>query len=108
MIGSMSNDWEELRVDFSYPFSLTERIDSLPIDILSFEHLEKESIGAAWASFLRLLASRPDLSIADDVSLNIFCSGLDMKSAIDLNIATGGLFVHKNLAEGREILYLLL
>ena len=28
-------------------FSLTERIDSLPIGILDFEQLENESIGAA-------------------------------------------------------------
>jgi len=53
-IGNMSGDWEELRDDFCYSFSLTERIDSLPTDILDFEQLE-ESIGAAWARFLCLL-----------------------------------------------------
>jgi hypothetical protein len=42
-IGSMSGYWEELQVDFCYSFSLTKRIDFLPIDILSFEQLEKES-----------------------------------------------------------------
>ena len=47
-IGSISSDWEELRDDFCYSFSLTEHINSLPIDILDFEQLE-ESIGAAWA-----------------------------------------------------------
>ena len=45
-IGSMSCDWEELQVDLCHTFSLSERIDSLQIDILSFEQLEKESIGA--------------------------------------------------------------
>ena len=50
-IGNMTGDWEELRDDFCYSFSLTERIDSLPTDILAFEQLEKESIGAAWARF---------------------------------------------------------
>ena len=45
-IGDMTSDWEELRDDFCYSFSLTERIDSLPIDILDFEQLEKESTGA--------------------------------------------------------------
>ena len=46
MMGNMSGDWEELRDDFCYSFSLTERIDFLPIDSLDFEQLE-ESIGAA-------------------------------------------------------------
>ena len=54
--------------------------------------------------FLCLLASSPDLSMPDDVSLNIFCSGLDMKSALNLDIAAGGLFAQTTLAEGREIL----
>ena len=62
MIGNMSGDWEELRDDFCYSFSLTEHIDSLPIDILDFEQLEKESIDAAWARFSGLLASIPDAS----------------------------------------------
>ena len=46
MMGNMSGDWEELRDDFCYSFSLNEHIDSLPTDILDFEQLE-ESIGAA-------------------------------------------------------------
>ena len=62
MIGNMSGDWEEIRDDFYYSFSLTERIDSLPTDILDFEQLENESIGAALARFSRLLASIPDMS----------------------------------------------
>jgi hypothetical protein len=36
--------------------------------------------------------------------LEIFCLGLDMKSAIDLDVVTGGLFAHKTMMEGREIL----
>ena len=104
MIGSMSGYWEELRDDFRHSFSLTKCINSLPINILDFEQLEKESIGAAWARFLRLLASSPDLSIPDDVSLNIFCSGLDMKSALNLDITAGGSFAQITPTEGRDIL----
>ena len=95
----MSGDWEELRDDFCHSFSLTKRINSLPIDILDFEQLEKESIGVAWARFLRLLAYSPDLSIPEYVSLGIFCSGLDMKSALNLDITAGGLFAHTTLVE---------
>jgi hypothetical protein len=50
MIGSMSGDWEELRVD---------------------------------------------LYIPDDISLDIFCSGLDMKFVLDLDVAAEGLFAQK-------------
>ena len=46
-IGSTSGDWEELRADFCYSFSLTKRINSLPIDILDFEQLETEFVGVA-------------------------------------------------------------
>ena len=107
MIGNMSGDWEEVRDDFCYSFSFTKRIDSLPTDILDFEKLE-ESIGAAWARFLRLLASSPDLSLPEDVSLNIFCSGLGMESALKLDITAGGSFAQKLPTEGREILDFLL
>ena len=103
-IGSMSGDWEGLRADFCHSFSLIKRINSLPIDILDFEQLEKESIGAAWARFLCLLASSSDLSIPNDVSLNIFCSGLDMKSALELDVASGGWFAHTTPVEARDIL----
>ena len=91
-------------VSSCYSFSRTERIDSLPIDILNFEQLEKESIGAVWARFLHRLASSPDLSIPEDVSLNIFYSGLDMKTALELDVVSRGWFVHTTPAEGRDIL----
>ena len=84
-IGNMSGDWEELRDNFCYSFSLPEHIDSLLTDILDLEQLEKESIGAAWARFSRLLASIPDMSIPDEVSLNVFYSGLDMETALELD-----------------------
>ena len=49
LIRSMSGDSEEFRADFCHLFSLIKCINSLPIDILDFEQLEKEFIGAAWA-----------------------------------------------------------
>jgi hypothetical protein len=41
------------------------------MDILDFEKLEKESLGAAWARFLRLLEIYPHLSILEGVSLHL-------------------------------------
>ena len=58
--------------------SRSPNTDSLPTDILDFEQLEKESIGVAWARFSRLLASIPDMSIPDEVSLEVFYSGLEI------------------------------
>ena len=92
-IRNMSGDWEEVRDDFCYSFSLTERLYSLSTDILDFEQL-KESLGAAWARFSRLLASIPDMSIPDEISLNVFYSGLDMETALDLDVTSGGWFAH--------------
>ena len=75
-----------------------------PTDILDFEQLEKESIGVAWARFSLLLASIPDMSIPDEVLLNVFYSDLDMKTALELDVASGGWFVHTTPKEGRDIL----
>ena len=72
--------------------------------MLAFEQVEKETVGAAWARFSRLLASSPDWSIPDDVALHIFYTSLDMDSADDLDIAAGGSFAHRSPTEGREIL----
>jgi hypothetical protein len=77
---------------------------SLPEDILEFEQLEGESIGAAWARFIRLCASRPDPFLPDDVLLYTFCLGLDMDAGQDLNITAGGSFARKTLVEGTGIL----
>jgi hypothetical protein len=74
------------------------------MDILDFEQLEKESLDAAWARFLRLLAIYPHFSIPEGVSLYIFLLCLDMKSARELDIIAGGSFEDKTTNKGREIL----
>ena len=98
------HDWEELRDDFCLSFSSASHTASLRSEILAFEQVEKETVGAAWARFSRLLASSPDWSIPDDVAMHIFYTGLDMDSADDLDIAAGGSFTHRSPTEGREIL----
>ena len=101
MIGSMCGNWKALQADFCHSFSRDKCINSLPINILDFKQLEKESIGAAWARFLCLLASSPDLSLPEDVSLNIFCSSLGMKSALNLDI-TARRFLCSDNSNGRK------
>ena len=50
------------------------------------------------------LATIPDMSIPDEVSLEVFYSGLDMETALELDDACGGWFMHTTLEEGRDIL----
>ena len=44
------------------------------------------------------------MPLLDDVSLHIFCAGLDMATALDLNIAAGGSFAFKTLLEAKKIM----
>ena len=45
------HDWEELRDDFCLSFSSAFHIASLRSEILAFEQVKKETVGAAWARF---------------------------------------------------------
>jgi len=100
-VRSTNGDWEELRDDFCHSFSSLSRKASLRSDILAFEQLE-ESIGSAWARVTHLLASSPDRSIPDNISLHIFYICLDMDPTDNLDIVAGGLFAHKTSTEGRK------
>ena len=44
------------------------------------------------------------MSIPDEISLNVFYSGLDMETALELDVASGGWFVHTTPKERRDIL----
>ena len=44
------------------------------------------------------------MSIPDEVSLEVFYSGLDMETALELDDASGGWFIHTTPEEGRDIL----
>ena len=99
---STNGDWEEFRDDFCHSFSSLSRKASLRSDILAYEQLEKESIGSAWARVTHLLASSPDRSIPDNISLHIFYICLDMDPTDNLDIAAGGSFANKTSTEGRK------
>ena len=71
-VRGMIQDWEELRDEFCLSFSSSSHEASLRSEIIAFEQLEKESLGAAWARFSSLLASIPEMSIPDEVSLEVF------------------------------------
>ena len=80
------------------------RIGSLPRAILNFEQYEKESIGAAWTRFSVLIHSGLDLSLPDNMLLDLFCSSLDIEADLYLDMIVGGSFVHKTMMEQKKIL----
>jgi hypothetical protein len=47
VVGSMNEDWDELKDKFCVAFLPMYRFNSLPRAILDFKQYEKESIGAA-------------------------------------------------------------
>ena len=79
------------------------RIDSLPRAILDFEQ-NKESIGAAWARFSKLIHAGPDLSLPKSVLLHLFCSSLAIEAALYLDMTIEGSFTHKTTTEQKKIL----
>jgi len=54
-VGSMNEDWDELKDKFCLVFFPMSHIDSLQRAILDFEQYQKEPIGAAWARFSMLI-----------------------------------------------------
>lgn len=103
-IGKVNEDWEDLRNKFCFAFFPVSRITSLRHEILGFQQKENETIGAAWDRFSILTRSGPDLSIPNHVLLQHFWSGLSKASALQLDIAAGGSFIHKTTAEGEALL----
>ena len=62
-VGSVHDNWEELRDKFYLEFFPMSRIIALHRDIRYFKQNERESIRAAWYRFLSLIESGPVLSI---------------------------------------------
>ena len=56
-VGSVHDNWEELRDKFCLEFFPMSRIIALHRDIRSFQQNERESIRAAWYRFLSLIES---------------------------------------------------
>jgi hypothetical protein len=104
VVGSMNGDWEKLKDKFCLVFFPMSRINSLPMAILDFEQNEKESIGATWARFLMLIHASPDLSLPDSMLLHLFCSSLDIKATLYLDMTPRVSFIHKTTTEQKKVL----
>jgi len=64
----------------------------------------EENCRCSMGPFLVLSRSGPDLSIPSHVLLQHFWLGLSKESALQLDIAVGGSFTHKTMAEGEALL----
>ena len=58
----------------------------------------------AWECFNALVNTGPDLTIQDPILLQHFYMGLDRKTLKNLDIASGGSFLHVSANLGRSIL----
>ncbi len=85
-IGCVNGSWEKLRDKFCLAFFTVMCITALRVEILSFQHINKESIGQAWSRFTNLVQSERTLSIPEYVLLQHFHTGLDKESAFYMDI----------------------
>jgi hypothetical protein len=63
-------------------------------EVLNFSQKEGESLGAAWSWYNQLALSGPELSIPDAMFIYHFVHELGIESAEDLDMTSGGVFVH--------------
>jgi hypothetical protein len=103
-VGNLNSDWGKLQDDFCHSFSPLSPTPFSWSDILAFEQFVKESLGETWARFSCLSAINLGTPLPDEVLLHLFCMGLDMTSALDLDITAGGSFAYKTLMEEKKIL----
>jgi hypothetical protein len=93
-VRSMEGDWERLWKAFCLTFSLTPRVVKLWREVICFEQRRTESLGAAWARFMKTVESGPDLGIAEPVLLQHFRDGLIPESVVFIDSSSGGSFDH--------------
>jgi hypothetical protein len=71
-IGGVNGNWDELQDKFYLAFFPLSRITALQIELLTLQQKEKETLGTAWARFLSLINTGPNLSLLDHVFLYHF------------------------------------
>jgi hypothetical protein len=74
------------------------------MEVLGFRQKEKETLGAAWAQFLDLNMSGPNLELSKLMLLQHFHRGLSKESAQFLDIFSRGSFTHLTPSERRNVL----
>ena len=102
-IGGINGNWDEPQGKICLAFFPLSRITALRIELLTFQQKEKETLGAAWARFFSLINTGLNLSLPDHVLLYHFHLGLSKEAALQLDLSSGGLFMHNTISEGKAI-----
>jgi hypothetical protein len=87
----MDGDWESLRKAFCLTFFPTPQVVKLRREIICFEQQKTESLGAAWARFIKIVESGPDLGIVEPGLLQHFRNSLGLESAVFLDSSSDDL-----------------
>ena len=95
-VGSIGGDWNVLKEKFCLCYFHLRKIIALHMEAISFKQREEESLGAAWARYIELISSGPDLGIPEAIHLQHFAYGLRTNSAIFLDKAFGGVLLAQN------------
>ena len=75
-VGGVNGNWDELRDKFCLAYFPLYKIADLRIEVLTFKQKE-ETLGAAWARFISLTNSGPNLCLPDHVLYYHFYRGLN-------------------------------
>jgi hypothetical protein len=73
-------------------------------EVICFEQRKIESLGAAWARFMKTVESGRDLDITEPIILQHFHYGLGPDSGVFLDSSSGGSFTHLTLSGCKDIL----
>ena len=92
VVGCVNGSWIELQDRLCSAFFSLSRICALRTEILTFRQNHKESISVAWARFILLAKSGPDLSLPEHLLLQHFYAGLDKESTHHLDLSSRGSF----------------
>jgi hypothetical protein len=71
-VRSMEGDWESLRKDFCLTFFPTPQVVKLRQEVIYFEQQKTESLGSAWARFMKTVEYGPDLGTVEPILLQHF------------------------------------
>jgi hypothetical protein len=80
-VRSTEGGWESLQKAFCLTFFPTPQVVKHRREVISFEQQKTESLGEAWALFIKNVESGPDLGIAEPALLQHFLDGLGPESA---------------------------
>jgi hypothetical protein len=103
-VSSCQGGWVILKDRFCFAFFPLFKIIHLHNKVINLAQKEGQSLGVAWSRCNQLSSLGPLLSIPDAIFMQHFVHGLGTESAEDLDMTSGGVFVHCTVEKGKLIL----